>query len=63
MKLVTSIIRPFKLDDVKDALSQIGVMGMTVSEVKLVMIGVGKTSTAIVTGSAGHPAGVVIFRV
>jgi len=34
MKLITAIIRPFKLDDVKDALSQIGVMGMTVSEVK-----------------------------
>ena len=34
MKLVTAIIRPFKQDDVKDALSQIGVMGMTVSEVK-----------------------------
>lgn len=34
MKLVTAIIRPFKLDDVKDALSAIGVMGMTVSEVK-----------------------------
>lgn len=34
MKLVTAIIRPFKLDDVKDALSKIGIMGMTVSEVK-----------------------------
>jgi len=34
MKLVTAIIRPFKLEDVKDALSAIGVMGMTVSEVK-----------------------------
>lgn len=34
MKLVTAIVRPFKLDDVKDALSAIGVMGMTVSEVK-----------------------------
>jgi len=34
MKLVTAIIRPFKLDDVKDALSAIGIMGMTVSEVK-----------------------------
>ena len=34
MKLVTAIIRPFKLDDVNDALSSIGVMGMTVSEVK-----------------------------
>jgi nitrogen regulatory protein P-II 2 len=34
MKLVTAIIRPFKLADVKAALSAIGVMGMTVSEVK-----------------------------
>lgn len=34
MKLVTAIVRPFKLDDVKDALSGIGIMGMTVSEVK-----------------------------
>ena len=34
MKLVTAIIRPFKLDEVKDALSQLGVLGMTVSEVK-----------------------------
>ncbi|MBX2849349.1 MAG: P-II family nitrogen regulator [Acidiferrobacterales bacterium] len=34
MKLITAIIRPFKLDDVKDALAAIGVMGMTVSEVK-----------------------------
>ncbi len=34
MKLVTAIIRPFKLDDVKDGLSAIGIMGMTVSEVK-----------------------------
>ena len=34
MKLVTAIIRPFKLDDVKDALTAIGVMGMTVTEVK-----------------------------
>ena len=32
--MITAIIRPFKLDDVKDALSQIGVVGMTVSEVK-----------------------------
>ncbi len=34
MKLVTAIVRPFKLDDVKEALTSIGVMGMTVSEVK-----------------------------
>ena len=34
MKLITTIIKPFKLDDVKDALKTIGVQGMTVSEVK-----------------------------
>ena len=34
MKLITAIVRPFKLDDVKDALATVGVMGMTVSEVK-----------------------------
>ena len=34
MKLVTAVIKPFKLDDVKDALSAIGVQGMTVSEVQ-----------------------------
>ncbi len=34
MKLVTAVIKPFKLDDVRDALSEIGVRGMTVTEVK-----------------------------
>jgi len=34
MKLISAIIKPFKLDDVRDALSQIGVQGMTVTEVK-----------------------------
>jgi nitrogen regulatory protein P-II 2 len=34
MKLVTAIIKPFKLDDVRDALSEIGVQGITVTEVK-----------------------------
>ena len=34
MKLVTAIIKPFKLEDVRDALSQIGVQGITVTEVK-----------------------------
>ena len=34
MKMVTAIIKPFRLDDVRDALSQIGVKGITVSEVK-----------------------------
>ena len=34
MKLITAIIRPFKLDDVRDALAQAGVTGVTVTEVK-----------------------------
>jgi nitrogen regulatory protein P-II 1 len=34
MKLVTAVIKPFKLDDVKDALSGVGVQGMTISEVQ-----------------------------
>ena len=34
MKMVTAIIKPFKLDDVRDALSEAGVQGMTVTEVK-----------------------------
>lgn len=34
MKKVEAIIKPFKLDDVKDALSEIGVQGMTVTEVR-----------------------------
>ncbi|MGI0116136.1 P-II family nitrogen regulator [Zooshikella sp. RANM57] len=34
MKLVSAIIKPFKLDDVREALSEIGVQGITVTEVK-----------------------------
>ena len=34
MKLITAIIKPFKLDDVRQALSEIGVQGITVTEVK-----------------------------
>ena len=34
MKLVTAIIKPFKLDSVRDALSELGVAGVTVAEVK-----------------------------
>jgi nitrogen regulatory protein P-II 2 len=34
VKLVTAIIKPFKLDDVRDALGEVGVNGMTVTEVK-----------------------------
>lgn len=34
MKLITAIIKPFKLDDVRDALSDLGLHGLTVTEVK-----------------------------
>ncbi len=34
MKMISAIIKPFKLDDVRDALTALGVQGMTVSEVK-----------------------------
>ena len=34
MKLITAVIKPFKLDEVKDALKQAGVVGMTISEVR-----------------------------
>jgi nitrogen regulatory protein P-II 1 len=34
MKLLIAIIKPFKLDDVRDALSEVGVQGLTVTEVK-----------------------------
>lgn len=34
MKLITAIVKPFKLDDVRAALSEVGVQGMTVTEVK-----------------------------
>ena len=34
MQLITAVIKPFKLDDVKDALAELGIQGMTVSEVQ-----------------------------
>jgi nitrogen regulatory protein P-II 2 len=34
MKMITAVIKPFKLDDVRDALHQMGIAGMTVEEVK-----------------------------
>ena len=34
MKLITAIIKPFKLDEVREALSEMGVQGITVTEVK-----------------------------
>jgi len=45
MKKVEAIVRPFKLDDVKEALSEIGIEGMTVSEVKGFGRTGGKTET------------------
>jgi len=34
MKMITAIIKPFKLDDVREALSELGIQGLTVTEVK-----------------------------
>lgn len=34
MKMITAIIKPFKLDDVREALSELGIRGMTIEEVK-----------------------------
>lgn len=34
MKMVTAVVKPFKLDDVREALSEVGVQGITVAEVK-----------------------------
>ena len=34
MKLITAVIKPFKLDDVREALAEIGFQGMTVTDVK-----------------------------
>ena len=34
MKMIVAIIKPFKLDDVRDALGEVGVQGMTVTEVR-----------------------------
>ncbi len=34
MKLITAVVKPFKLDDVKDALQKLGILGMTVREVR-----------------------------
>ena len=49
MKLIVAIIKPFKLEEVKDALSAVGIEGMTVSEVK--GYGRQKGHTAIYRGS------------
>ena len=52
MKLVTAIIKPFKLDDVRDALAPLGIQGLTVSEVK--GFGRQKGQTEIYRGAEYH---------
>ena len=49
MRLVTAIIKPFRLDDVRDALARIGIQGMTVTEVK--GFGRQKGPTALYSGA------------
>ena len=52
MKLITAIIKPFKLDEVRDALTPLGVQGLTVSEVK--GFGRQKGQTEIYRGAEYH---------
>ncbi len=52
MKLVMAVIKPFKLDDVRDALTPLGVQGLTVSEVK--GFGRQKGQTEIYRGAEYH---------
>jgi nitrogen regulatory protein P-II 2 len=52
MKLVTAIIKPFKLDEVRDALTPLGVQGLTVTEVK--GFGRQKGQTEIYRGAEYH---------
>ena len=51
MKLVEAIIKPFKLDEVKDALLEVGIQGMTVSEVK----GFGRQDCVLYGGCVEEP--------
>lgn len=52
MKLITAVIKPFKLDEVREALTAVGVEGMTVSEVK--GFGRQKGQTEIYRGAEYH---------
>ena len=38
MKLITAVIKPYKLDEVREALSEVGVTGLTITDVKLSLI-------------------------
>jgi nitrogen regulatory protein PII len=58
MKLITAIVKPFKIDDVKEALKAVGVQGMTVSEAA----GSGRQAATRNTGGVQHrlrPQGVI----
>ena len=54
MKLVTAVIKPFKLDEVKDALAALGVQGMTVSEVQSFGRQGGHSETRALLGEVQH---------
>ena len=49
MKLITAIVKPFKLDEIRDSLSEVGIMGLTITEVK--GIGRQKGHTELYRGS------------
>ena len=64
MKLVTGIIKPFKLDDVKDALAALDVQGLTVTEVQASFAGLpGPTVSVRVPSSSIDPSVTVIVVV
>ena len=50
MKMITAIIKPFKLDDVRQAVADIGIQGITVTEVKGFGRQRGHSNTAATTG-------------
>ena len=56
MKKIEAIIKPFKLEEVKDALSEIGIEGMTVSEVKGFGRQKGHTESIAAANNRGFPA-------
>lgn len=58
MKIVMAIIKPFKLDEVRDALTAVGVHGLTVTEVKVMAArkAIQKSTAALNTRSASYPS-------
>ncbi|MDF7673834.1 P-II family nitrogen regulator [Acetobacteraceae bacterium ESL0709] len=61
MKLVIAIIKPFKLDDVREALTQLGIQGLTVSEVR--GFGRQKGQTEIYRGAEYHVSFVAKIKI